>query len=106
MTVADRQTQLGLIHSLISDPDDEAARLVYADWLEDRNDPLAELVRVQCEIRRAESDGENSEELLARERRLLDGLGFDRPGRSGTRPATTTSRARTGTTASTAAWRR
>ncbi len=106
MTVADRQTQLGLIHNLVSDPDDEAGCLVYADWLEDRNDPLAELVRVQWEIRRAERAGDSSEELVAHERRLLDGLRFDRPGRSGARQATTTNRARTGTTASTAAWRR
>lgn len=83
MTVADRQTQLGLIHNLVSDPDDEAGCLVYADWLEDRNDPLAELVRVQWEIRRAERAGDSSEELVAHERRLLDGLRFDRPGRSG-----------------------
>jgi carbon storage regulator len=29
-------------------PDDEGVRLVYADWLEERGDPLAEFVRVQC----------------------------------------------------------
>src|SRR5205809_801969 len=29
-------------------PDDEAVRLVYADWLEERGDPLGEYIRSQC----------------------------------------------------------
>src|SRR5439155_20451764 len=30
---------------LLARPDDEAARLIYADWLADRDDPRADLVR-------------------------------------------------------------
>jgi carbon storage regulator len=29
-------------------PDDEGVRLVYADWLEERGDPLAEFIRLHC----------------------------------------------------------
>jgi uncharacterized protein (TIGR02996 family) len=35
-----------------SQPDDRALRLVYADWLEERGDPRAELIRVEEEMRR------------------------------------------------------
>jgi len=33
-------------------PDDETHRLIYADWLEERGDPLAELIRIEVEMRR------------------------------------------------------
>ena len=55
-------------------PDDDGPRLVYADWLEERGDPLGEFIRVQCERAHAES-GENmpdAESLLMRERELLE----------------------------------
>src|ERR1700726_5003895 len=48
--VFDRQTQLGLIPSILSAPDEDAPRLGYADWLEEQGDPLGELVRVQVEM--------------------------------------------------------
>lgn len=35
------------INSIISDPDDETRRLVYADWLEERGDARAEFLRLQ-----------------------------------------------------------
>ena len=41
--VFDRQTQLGLIRALVSDPDDGTSRAVYADWLEEQGDPLGGL---------------------------------------------------------------
>ena len=41
------------IHSIREAPDDDAPRLVYADWLEDNGDPQrAEFIRVQCELAR------------------------------------------------------
>ena len=37
-------------------PDDDAPRLVYADWLDEHGDsPRAEFIRVQCELARRES---------------------------------------------------
>jgi uncharacterized protein (TIGR02996 family) len=38
-----------LIRAIIEDPDDDGPRLVYADFLDERNDPRGELIRVQCE---------------------------------------------------------
>lgn len=54
-------------------PADNTARLVYADWLEERGDPRAEYLRVLCAwlaSRPAEDQG-----LIARERMLRAGLG-------------------------------
>jgi uncharacterized protein (TIGR02996 family) len=38
--------------TILEKPDDDGPRLVYADWLEERGDPHAELIRVQCELAR------------------------------------------------------
>jgi carbon storage regulator len=35
--------------AITAGPDDEATRLVYADWLEERGDPLGEFLRIQCQ---------------------------------------------------------
>ncbi|MGE3803772.1 MAG: TIGR02996 domain-containing protein, partial [Gemmataceae bacterium] len=43
-------------------PDDPAARLIYADWLEERGDPRAEFLRVQQALKSRQSD----QELLSR----------------------------------------
>ncbi len=53
-------------------PRDNATRLVYADWLEDRGDPRAEYLRVLCEwlaCRRTED-----RRLVERERELRTSL--------------------------------
>jgi uncharacterized protein (TIGR02996 family) len=58
-------------------PEDDAPRLIYADWLDDQNDPLlsarAEFIRIQCARGRLELDDERQSELQARERRLFVG---------------------------------
>src|SRR4051794_36011634 len=41
---------------LLARPDDEAARLIYADWLADRDDPRAELIREDWLLRSARAD--------------------------------------------------
>ncbi len=40
----------GFIDAICSDPEDIQARLIYADWLEERGDPRGEFIRVQCEL--------------------------------------------------------
>ena len=42
------------LRAIAEGPDDEATRLVYADWLEERGDPLGEFLRLQCQGRRLE----------------------------------------------------
>ena len=39
---------LAFLQAILADPDDDAPRLVYADWLEERGDPRAEFIRAQC----------------------------------------------------------
>src|SRR4051794_26810457 len=60
------------LQSIIESPEDDAPRLVYADWLEERGDAArAEFIRVQCQ--RAGMDEEDPRQvgLLIRERALL-----------------------------------
>ncbi len=42
-----------LLRSILAAPDDDAPRLVYADWLDENGEPeRAEFIRVQCELAR------------------------------------------------------
>ena len=38
------------LQQVVENPDDDAARLVYADYLEEQGDPRCELIRLQCEL--------------------------------------------------------
>jgi uncharacterized protein (TIGR02996 family) len=41
----------GLLRAIIAQPEDDALRLIYADWLEEHDRPeRARLIRVQCEL--------------------------------------------------------
>jgi len=74
-----------LLDKILAAPDDDAPRLVWADWLTERGDPRGELIHVQCALAAGRSDGETRAALLARERALLtehgrwllDALGLD-----------------------------
>ncbi len=58
------------LEAIAADPGDDARRLVYADWLEERGDPRAELVRLDASVAGlAPADGPRSD-LLARLRLL------------------------------------
>src|SRR5262245_17894644 len=57
---------------IIANPDDDAPRLIYADWLEENGEPeRAEFIRVQCELARLPRGDDRRPTLLARERRLF-----------------------------------
>ena len=58
-------------HAILDDPDDDAARLVYADWLDDRGDPRGELIRVQVRLAAWEPDLDVRTQLQQREAELL-----------------------------------
>jgi uncharacterized protein (TIGR02996 family) len=47
--------EAGFLQSITDKPTDETARLIYADWLEDRNDPRATFARLSAEFLRAAS---------------------------------------------------
>jgi uncharacterized protein (TIGR02996 family) len=38
------------LEAIFAGPDDETTRLVYADWLEERGDPRAEFMRLDCQV--------------------------------------------------------
>src|SRR5262245_23137782 len=60
------------LQAILDDPDDDAVRLVYADWLEEHDQPeRGELIRVQIALARLPEDDERRAALTARERRLL-----------------------------------
>lgn len=44
-------TEQGLLQAILDNPDDDAPRLIYADWLEENGNPeRAEFIRVQIEL--------------------------------------------------------
>ncbi|HLN27325.1 MAG TPA: TIGR02996 domain-containing protein [Gemmataceae bacterium] len=51
------------INAIVANPQDEALRLAYAAWLEDRNETLdserASFLRIQCELRGKPETGES-----------------------------------------------
>src|SRR5450755_976841 len=58
------------LQAILERPDDDAPRLLYADWLDERGDPRGEFIRVQCvRARQAEYDP-RWWELIAREQEL------------------------------------
>jgi uncharacterized protein (TIGR02996 family) len=61
---------------IIAHVDDDAPRLIYADWLEECGDPRAEFIRLQCELAREPPEPRRSE-LAARQRLLLAEYGAD-----------------------------
>ncbi len=69
-----------MLDAVLADPDDDATRLVYADWLLEQGDPRGEFIQVECEVARIEhlplENGEWAQidrhrALRARAKRLL-----------------------------------
>jgi uncharacterized protein (TIGR02996 family) len=58
---------------IIEHPDDDAPRLIYADWLDDQGQPeRAEFIRLQCLLASLPQDDPSRPEYQERERQLLD----------------------------------
>jgi uncharacterized protein (TIGR02996 family) len=64
MSMSEEESFLAAIKN---DPDDDASRLVYADWLEEREDPRAEYLRLEVQL----------EKILPRLRELVPTLDKD-----------------------------
>jgi uncharacterized protein (TIGR02996 family) len=77
------------LQSILEQPDDDMARLAYADWLMERGDPAGaargEFIQIQCQLARREGTAEDRDrwaeaaartpELQARAQALLDRYG-------------------------------
>src|SRR5262245_43887591 len=63
--------EAALLDAVRAAPDDDAPRLRYADWLAERGDARAELIRVQCELARPDVPAARRAQLLLRERELF-----------------------------------
>ncbi|MEP6860266.1 MAG: TIGR02996 domain-containing protein [Deltaproteobacteria bacterium] len=59
-----------LLRAVIEHPDDDARRLVYADWLQQQGDPQGELIAIQIQL--AHATANERAELETRARALLD----------------------------------
>ncbi|HZY86359.1 MAG TPA: TIGR02996 domain-containing protein [Gemmataceae bacterium] len=67
-----RSEQEAFLADVIEHPDDDAPRLVYADWLDDHGDAdRAEFIRLQCEVAKLEQWDARRPELLRRQKGLL-----------------------------------
>jgi uncharacterized protein (TIGR02996 family) len=55
-------------------PGDDARRLIFADWLEERGDRRAEYLRFAVEIASRCRQGQNADELVSRLRGLAQGI--------------------------------
>jgi uncharacterized protein (TIGR02996 family) len=63
----------GFVYALAEDLSDETTALVYADWLDDRDDPRGRFVRLQRARLRWDPDWAARRQLEQEERRLLEG---------------------------------
>ena len=69
-----------LLRAVLADPQDDVARLVFADWLDENDEPeRAELIRLQIKIARAE-EYPHPIEWAQREAELLRGAQRPAPG--------------------------
>src|SRR4051812_10743016 len=60
------------LQAIREEPDDDALRLVFADWLDDNGQPeQAELIRLQCRLARLGEDDPECAGLERRQRELL-----------------------------------
>lgn len=64
-----------LLDAIYASPDDDDARLVYADSLLEKNDPRGELIQLQCEIAKVDEDDPRLGRMKHRERALLKAHG-------------------------------
>jgi uncharacterized protein (TIGR02996 family) len=60
------------LQTILEQPEADAPRLVFADWLEEQGDPLAELIRIQCELARIDERHPRYSPLQSRERELRE----------------------------------
>jgi uncharacterized protein (TIGR02996 family) len=62
------------IEAILADPNDEAPRLIYADWLEERGDPRGEYLRLDTVLARLPGDDMRRAGDLSRLKELRTGI--------------------------------
>lgn len=62
---------LAFLRAIKENPEDDAPRLIFADWLEKRGDPRGEFIRLQCALARMDKHGPRRADLARREEELL-----------------------------------
>ena len=61
------------LRTIAANPDDDAPRLIFSDWLEENGEPeRAEFMRTQCELASSKPSEKRRHALRVRERELLD----------------------------------
>jgi uncharacterized protein (TIGR02996 family) len=65
-----QRTNEHMVRHIIENPDDITARLVYADWLDEHDNPRGEFIRVQCRLAELAEDESERPALEAREKEL------------------------------------
>jgi uncharacterized protein (TIGR02996 family) len=60
------------LRAISAAPDDDAPRLIFADWLEERCDPRGEFIRIQCCLASMPEDDRRRPTLQEREYNLLN----------------------------------
>jgi uncharacterized protein (TIGR02996 family) len=60
------------LQAIVASPEDDAPRLIYADWLEERGDPRGEFIRTQVALARMGMDDQRWGRFMGRQRALLD----------------------------------
>ena len=67
------------LQDILAHPDDDAPRLIFADWLEEQGDPnsvgRAEFIRVQCAVSKEHLPERGRAELEGRQQELLEHYG-------------------------------
>jgi uncharacterized protein (TIGR02996 family) len=60
-----------LLQAILDHPADDQLRLIYADWLDERADPLGEFIRVQIALAGLQRDAPGHRQLYLREIELI-----------------------------------
>src|SRR6516225_4375149 len=58
------------IRAILADPENDAHRLIYADWLEERGDARGEYLRLECHLATLSQDDPQLDPLLIQFREL------------------------------------
>src|SRR5437660_10147305 len=72
VTTAPLTDQALLLRAVLAAPDDDAPRLIFADWLEERGDPRGPFIRAQCALERLDPADPARADLEEEARSLLE----------------------------------